>query len=263
MAACGHIRQGRLDTYDKVVWTHTLGFRRGPAHVDMNVRALAWTHTHLKEPIKAIAAYRRIIDETKESEFYGESFYRLGRLFQEAGSHDQAVDAFEKCLKNTDKAEFKEASTFQLAEANRELKEWGSALKLYNAVIKEFPKTKAINEALYGAGICSMELGAIKDAEDNFNKVIEQTETVTSARSELGLGEILMRAGKFKEAAKRFLKVNFIYGYPEWKPLALSKAAECWEKAEEPNRAKTFYKLLIKSFPDSPQAAEAKEKIGG
>ena len=226
------------------------------------VYKLAWTHTHLKEPLEAVTAYRRIIDELPNSEFYGEAFYRLGRLYQEAGSHDQAVDAFEKCLKNTVKADFREASTFQLAEANRELKEWGRALGLYNSVIKDFPKTEAINEAVYGAGICSMELGAIKDAEDSFTRVIEQTETVTAARAELGLGEILMRSGKFPEAAKRFLKVNFIYGYPEWKPLALSKAAQCWEKAEDPSKAKTFYTLLVKSFPDSPQAVEAKGKIG-
>ena len=223
---------------------------------------LAWSYLNQEKLPEAVKIFRSLLAETPKSEFVAEAHYRIGRVLQKEGAHEQAVESFKKSLGSPSPGELKEAATFRIAEAYRELKEWGHALKSYQTVIGEFPKSKSINEALYGAGLCSMELGAIQDAVEAFEKVLKQTETVTAARAEIGLGEILLRQEKNEDAAKRFLKVYFIYGYPEWKSIALYKASQCFAKAGKQEQQKRYLDLLLKEFPDSASAKKAKADLG-
>jgi len=106
-----------------------------------------------------------------------------------------------------------------------------------------------------------MELGATTDAKEAFEKVLSQTETVTAARAELGLGELLLRDGNHADAAKRFLKVNFLYGYPEWKPIALLKAAQCFRELKQNDKARKYLELLVKDYPDTEPGKTAKDEL--
>ena len=76
------------------------------------------------------------------------------------------------------------------------------------------------------------------------------------------MGEIRFRQGKYDEAARQFLKVNYLYGYKEWKAVSLYMAAQSFQKLDKKAQAKKYYELLIKTYPDSDFSAKAKASLG-
>jgi TolA-binding protein len=118
-------------------------------------------------------------------------------------------------------------------------------------------------------------LGSAKDLKDaydakHYKQVAEEAPNVlkkASAKDKEQVlflhAESLFKLGKMREAA---LKYNdFLDGKPEPKlvPLAKMRIGDCFRHLGDGETAKVYYEELIKEFPDSDEAAKAKERLAG
>ncbi|MBD3672024.1 MAG: tetratricopeptide repeat protein [Planctomycetaceae bacterium] len=91
------------------------------------------------------------------------------------------------------------------------------------------------------------------------DKYGEKTET--AAKSQFLIGETLMLQKKYKEALEAYLKVYVLYEFPEWQAPALFQAGQCDEALMQWQKALTSYEDLLRDFPNSEFAPQAKQRI--
>jgi TolA-binding protein len=89
--------------------------------------------------------------------------------------------------------------------------------------------------------------------------VAERTET--AAKSQFLIGETLFLQEKWAEAFLAYQKVFANYDFPEWQAAALIQSGKCDEQQQQWKEAAATYRLLIEKFPNSPHAADAKQRL--
>lgn len=105
-----------------------------------------------------------------------------------------------------------------------------------------------------------------------FTRVVESeagSRTETAAKAQLMIAEIHLLQKKYPEARDGYLKVYFLYKFPEWQAPALFQAGQCEEhigtKASR-DGAQKWYQTLQKEFGATDfakRAAERLTKLGG
>ena len=85
--------------------------------------------------------------------------------------------------------------------------------------------------------------------------------TETAAKSQFMIAETYLMQNDHENALKEYLKVYYLYKYPEWQAPALYQAAVCDEKLNQWNDAVRAYEDVLKDFPESEFAAKAKKNL--
>jgi len=225
---------------------------------------LGWSLEHLARNDEALDCYSKAARLASGGEFAAEAAFRAGLALARAGKHEQALNFFTKTAAAPEvPRELAARAQFQQAESLRAMKRWTQALEAYQPLLKEDTAFQPAYNAHYGSGVCSLEIGALEDARDAFSAVIRQTETATAAMAQMGLGEILVRQGEHARAAREFLKVYILYGYPEWKAKGLLRAAQSFKEAGDRERAVQYLTQLLENFPNTEQARAAAKMLAG
>jgi len=224
---------------------------------------LGWSFEKLGKLEAACGAYQKVAEVNAKSELAADSALRAGLMLQQINKHDEAAKAFGELAARpgVDKA-LAARARFQQAESLRSMKRWAEALNLYRSTAAAESGLQFPWHAHYGAGVCAFELNAFADARRSFEAVIEQTETETAAKAQMALGEILLRENKPQGAAREFLKVHILYGFPAWQAESLLRAAECFIKAGQQERSTRYLEQLVEKFPDSEPAGKARKMLG-
>lgn len=85
--------------------------------------------------------------------------------------------------------------------------------------------------------------------------------TQTAAKSRFLIAETYFLEEKWEEAFLDYLKVVDSYDFPEWQSAALLQSGKCEEQLKRWKDAVTTYEELIRKYPDSEHAAEAKKRL--
>ena len=233
--------------YYGLVLTHT-----NVPFADKVLYKLGWCHDHLRKAEQAIGAFTRLYKTFPKSTLAVEAHYRAGKLLQKSGKLDEARQQYDLVPAGN----FKERALFQAAECLRRLNKHEEALRAYGRILKDYPGTEFITQVNLGRGHCFRSVNAHKDAMDAYRLVIKETDTIEGASAVMGLGYSLYASGKYKDAAKAFLKVDILYGYDELKPEALHMLSRSWEKAGLSAKSKKYRDELRRRYPDSKFAKE-------
>ena len=235
----------------------------GVSFADKALYKLGWSYEKLGKRESAIGAYRKASELDRDGALGRESAYRSAMMLKELGRHEDAASGLTALLTEADlEKELAVKARFQQAESLRAAKRWAQALESYRMLMKPNAGFESAYYVHYGAGVCALQLSAFADARTALEKVIEQTDTETAARAQLGLGEILAKQSKHAEAAREFLKAHILYGYPKWQATGLLRAAQAFEEAGQKDRATKYLKQLIEKFSDSDEAGEARKLVG-
>jgi len=225
---------------------------------------LGWSFEHLGRNDQALECYQKAAELAAEGEFAAEAGFRAGLTLARAGKHEEALKLLSTSVSNPAASrELAARAQFQQAESLRALKKWTHALEIYRQLLKDDTVFQPAYSAHYGVGVCSLEIGAFEDARDAFNEVIRRTETVTAAMAQMGLGEILARRGEHARAAREFLKVYILFGYPEWKAKGVLRAVQSFREAGDEARAIQYFTQLLENFPDTEEAETAAKLLAG
>ena len=75
------------------------------------------------------------------------------------------------------------------------------------------------------------------------------------------IGETYFFQEKWEAASIAYQKVYSNYKFPEWQAAALLSSGKCDEAQNEWKLAAGSYKLLLKEFPESALAEEARKRL--
>lgn len=103
-----------------------------------------------------------------------------------------------------------------------------------------------------------------KAAEAVLLRFIEQhPKDPNLAEARYRLAEASFNAKSYTQALQRFQEVLDKHPNSQWSPWALLRQGECFEKQGRKENAKLFYDELVRLYPKSQAAKDAKARMGG
>jgi TolA-binding protein len=162
-----------------------------------------------------------------------------------------------------------------LAEAQLRLKEYPAVDETVAQFKRQYPEspfTYQLDEVL---GRRFANEGRFDEARQAFQRVIDSRDgrgTETAAKAQFHIAESLLKQANAADAGsphatelydQAFLAYYRVleYGFPEWQALALWQAGRCDEALHRFSGAKKSYEQLISDYPDSPYAAQARDRL--
>jgi TolA-binding protein len=151
-----------------------------------------------------------------------------------------------------------------LAEIQWQKKSYAEAI----ATVADFRAWDAKSKLLYQAdevlGRAYKSQGKFDEARAAFKQTIDDpngSRTETAAKAQLMIAETYYFQKDYKAALENYLRVYLLYKYPAWQAPALFQAGACDEQLGEWAKAVTDYESLIKEFPQTQWAADAKPRL--
>ena len=151
-----------------------------------------------------------------------------------------------------------------LAEIQWQKKSYAESI----ATVADFRAWDAKSKLLYQAdevlGRAYKSQGKFDEARAAFKQAIDDpngTRTETAAKAQLMLAETYYFQKDYKTALENYLRVYLLYKYPAWQAPALFQAGACDEQLGEWAKAVADYESLLKEFPQTQWAEDAKPRL--
>lgn len=143
-------------------------------------------------------------------------------------------------------------------------KKWPEALEQARRITAEHPAFEQQYEVDYLIGRCLASQGRFDDARAAYRQVTHSEnggKTETAAMAQWMIGESYFHQKNYEAALREYLKVDILYAYPTWQAGALLQAGKCHELLGEWKQASALYAKLLKSYPETPFAADASKLL--
>jgi TolA-binding protein len=85
--------------------------------------------------------------------------------------------------------------------------------------------------------------------------------TETAAKCQFLIAETYLLEKNHEAALREYLKVRFLYKFPEWQAPALFQAAQCDEALGHWKEAVATYEELLRDFPTSEYATKGRPRL--
>ena len=152
-------------------------------------------------------------------------------------------------------------SMLRLGECQAALGQWKQSEQTFVSYLKKFTDSEFWFQAQFGLGWAQENQARHDEAMASYKKVIERHSGPTAARSQFQIGECLFATKKFEEAVRELLKVDILYGYPEWSAAALYEAGRCFEELAKPAEAHAQYEQVRQKYPTTRWAELAAQRL--
>ena len=153
-----------------------------------------------------------------------------------------------------------------LAELNYREKKYLDVLTIVEDLKKRKPKSPFVHQAeeVLGRSYKQQAPPKFDEAREAFERVLADPSafrTETAAKAQFMIGETYFFQEKWEAASIAYQKVYSNYKFPEWQAAALLSSGKCDEAQNEWKLAAGSYKLLLKEFPESALAEEARKRL--
>jgi cellulose synthase operon protein C len=186
--------------------------------------------------------------------FAGESQFKLDK-------HQKAAEHFNAVITQFASDAACGPSMLRLGECQAALNQWKQSEQTFANYLKKFTDSEFWFQAQFGFGWALENQSRHDEAMDAYRKVIEKHSGPTAARSQFQIGECLFAKKKFEEAVRELLKVDILYGYPEWSAAALYEAGRCFEELAKPSEAQAQYEQVRQKYPETRWAELAAQRL--
>lgn len=184
----------------------------------------------------------------------GESWFKQEKP-QPAASHFAAI------VKDFPEHETAASATLRLAECQAALQQWSESEKTFQSYLERHRDSEVWFQAQFGLGWVLENQTRHDEAIVAYRKVIERHGGQTAARAQFQIGECLFAQKKHDDAVRELLKVDILYGYPEWSAAALFEAGRCFELLSRPEDARTQFEQVKQKYPDTQWANLALQRL--
>ncbi|MBL8875395.1 MAG: tetratricopeptide repeat protein [Phycisphaerae bacterium] len=147
----------------------------------------------------------------------------------------------------------------KLGEVSANASLWEESEKAYTAFLDSESASALWFQARFGQGWARENQSKYDGACEAYRDVVDRHEGPTAARAQFQIGECLYAQKKLEEAIRELLKVDVLYGYPEWSAAALYEAGRCMKELGREKEAAAQFEEVMKRFPATRWAALAKE----
>lgn len=187
-------------------------------------------------------------------QFGGEARFKLN-------SHQAAADHFQTVVSKFPDDPAFAPSLLRLGECQAALSQWSQSQATFADYLERFSDSEVWFQAQFGVGWALENQGEHDEAIKAYRLVIDRHSGPTAARAQFQLGECLFALKRFEEAAAELLKVDILYGYPEWSAAALYEAGRCFEALNRPEQAHAQYRQIREKYPETKWAQLAAQQL--
>lgn len=225
------------------------------------LKGVALARYETKDYDAACDLFLRLMTEFPKVNLNEDSYAWVGEKCFDGQKWDQAALAFKSLLAakpdypNPERVRMKIA---QCIEASGKTKE---AMDAYLAVVNAAPKSATAIEARFRIAQMQEKAGKKEEAFKLFEQVANTDTGDTAARARFHLGELYEAKNDFDAAARSYMRVAILFLHEELSPESLLRAGQCFEKAGSAEQARKSYEELIRDYPNSGQAANAKQAL--
>ncbi len=222
---------------------------------------LGTIHEEQNEYYKAFRAYQRIIENYPNSTHMNEVMereFKIGNVFLSGKKPKfmgvpilpalpKAIEVFEQVAKNAPFGEYGDKSLFQLSVAYKRSGNFQKALETLQNLVENYPESPLLPDAKYQLGEVSYQMSkninrsqeGLDTAEDYFESFLAEYPGANVRKK----AKRLKRAIDEKNAEKNF------------------KIAQYYERENYLESAVIYYEDVVRNYPDTSWAKQAKERL--
>jgi len=150
---------------------------------------------------------------------------------------------------------------FKIAECRELAGKTEEALQLYQGIVAQAPQSTEAVESYFRMGKLLEAMNQMDKAFEMYQQAANTNTGDTAAQARFRIGEIQEAKGEFDAAARSYMRVAILFLHEELSPESLWRAGQCYEKANALEQAKKAYTETVEEFPESEQAAKARERL--
>ncbi len=136
------------------------------------------------------------------------------------------------------------------------------AHKQFQAVIDQYPHTRASDFARYFAGITASELSDNTGAENNLKEVASVHNSDLAALGKFALASVYRKTNRDKDAIEIYKSLIDKPTSSVGKATSQMELADLYQEKQQPQEAKRIYEQIQKENPNTEIAQLAQQKIG-
>jgi TolA-binding protein len=228
-------------------------------------------HYGAKQWVPAIAVFKQIVDEYKDSKIAPTSMRLLANSYSFNGQFDLAMSTYKALLARTapNTAEHAEivdlaaGAMYRHAEGFKNSGNHQAAATAFMAIAKEFPTSQVADRGWFEAAVCYELMNNLDLAAETFLQLTEKF-----PRSTMRENAYIRAAGNFKKtekwdrAAQVYLTAANNITKAEFAIPSLSSASECYQKLGQYDMAGKMFELIFERYANDPQTPQALYNAG-
>ena len=211
------------------------------------------------KPAEAAKALEEFEKTYPSSELLASVRLTLGDALAQSGRARDAAAVLSRVANDPAVGANRGYALLKLGEVSANASLWDESEKAYSAFLESESASALWFQARFGQGWARENQQKYDGACEAYRDVVDRHEGPTAARAQFQIGECLYAQKKLEEAIRELLKVDVLYGYPEWSAAALYEAGRCMRELGKEKEAAAQFEEVIKRFPETRWAALAKE----
>ena len=223
----------------------------------------------LKNYEKAIAAYKKVLDQSYQTELHETAIYLINRAYYVQKNYDQIISGYHYMLNSfpPSKSNWRAFAYLMIAEAYYQQGDFEDSKEIYETIINNYPESEAVFYAQDGMIWYFLQKGEYKTAfqkrqklkESLVGKKLETTEMDVNRQYEIANG--LFNQKKYAEALEVY--ESFVKDYPDnqFVPEGLYRIGLCYYQLEYYREAIDVWEKLSNTYKEHPSAVDALCKI--
>ncbi|MFH1278688.1 MAG: outer membrane protein assembly factor BamD [Candidatus Eisenbacteria bacterium] len=168
--------------------------------------------------------------------------------YLEDGKSQKALEAFQIIARTYPGTEWEEAARFGIARSQRKMKDYPTALQLYETFIRRFPRSEYVDDAAFESALCYSDQRKKPQLDPEMNrKALAGFEDFLARYPE---SDLAPRAREeVAEARDHFAEKALMNGIT-------------YTKLRRPGAARYYFQIILNSYPESRHVPEALYRIG-
>ncbi len=186
-----------------------------------------------------------------------------GAYFREHKEPRAAVQVFKAFVKHFKSSNKADAALYQLALLHGELvpPDHGAVLEYCDRLLEHHPKSKFALQTKFAKAETLYRRGKLKPAEKLYLEVSRRGAGALKVGSVIKLGHICFKNQEYAVAVRYFGEIGLLYADQSFCPEALYFAGKSDTLLKDFNEATKFWQQLLKRYPDSTWAADARKEL--
>src|SRR3989338_1376040 len=160
---------------------------------------------------------------------------------------EKAIELYKHIVKNAPFGTYGDQAQFKIGEVLKTQGEYQEAQKAYQSVVDDYPTSDLVSKARYQIAYCSME--ASKKAQYDERTAQRAIEEFQGFKQNFPTNEQSVEA---EEAIKTLRAKNAMTNF---------ETAVFYEKQNKINSAKVYYHEVIRQYPETPAAQDARKRL--
>ncbi|WP_419190371.1 tetratricopeptide repeat protein [Saltatorellus ferox] len=209
----------------------------------------------------AAKAFATLVERFPTGVLAPESMFLAGEAFYRESEFEPSATWLRRMVKDHPNHASRSKALFRLGLAEGQLENWGASADALGNLVSRYPEFPSLVEAELWRGRALSRRGDRRAARQSLSRVIESDEGVLAAQARIETGRILEEESDLEGALSEYLKVAVLYGHAEECAEALVRAGDVLERSGEKKRAAERYEEVVKDYPDTRYAKEARKRL--